>query len=432
MTAEIALLNRSAVALAADSAVTIGGGGEKSPKIFNTVNKLFTLSKYHPVGIMVYGGAQILGVPWETIIKTYRKQLGRQNFAHLEDYATHFLRFLERSRLFFPTAAQNKYFHGLVSAFYRRVNSNIQDAVKIHLERNGKIKPQEMRRIIQSEIKKFAGEFGKTKNLPKFSDTFANKLQQKFKAPIRQMQGKIFQALPLNSNDRAKLNKLAGWIFTRDKFGWQGVSGVVVAGFGRNDIYPRLKEFGVEGIIENKLRFQARRDVQIGGKTDAFIIPFAQSEVVRSFIDGMDASLKRLLNKFLDEVFANYPSVLLNNIPQLTTSAKLKASDKTKNISRKILNQFRSEFERFRQNTLVDPIVSTVSVLPKDELAAMAETLVSLTSFKRKYSFDAETVGGPVDVAILSKGDGFVWIKRKHYFKAELNPHFLTNYFKED
>ena len=44
---------------------------------------------------------------------------------------------------------------------------------------------------------------------------------------------------------------------------------------------------------------------------------------------------------------------------------------------------------------------------------------------------DAETVGGPIDVAVISKGDGFVWIKRKHYFKPELNPHFIKNYFRE-
>jgi len=27
-----------------------------------------------------------------------------------------------------------------------------------------------------------------------------------------------------------------------------------------------------------------------------------------------------------------------------------------------------------------------------------------------------ETVAGPIDVAIISKGDGLIWIKRKHYF----------------
>jgi len=71
-----------------------------------------------------------------------------------------------------------------------------------------------------------------------------------------------------------------------------------------------------------------------------------------------------------------------------------------------------------------------VEVLPKDELAAMAEALVHLTAFKRKMNVGMETVGGPIDVAVISKGDGFVWVKRKHYFPAELNQHFFTNYFR--
>ena len=44
---------------------------------------------------------------------------------------------------------------------------------------------------------------------------------------------------------------------------------------------------------------------------------------------------------------------------------------------------------------------------------------------------DAETVGGPIDVAVISKADGFIWIKRKHYFSKELNPHFVANYFRD-
>ncbi len=52
----------------------------------------------------------------------------------------------------------------------------------------------------------------------------------------------------------------------------------------------------------------------------------------------------------------------------------------------------------------------------------MAESLVNLTCFKRRVTLDAETVGGPVDVAVISKGDGFVWVKRKSYFDPGLNP----------
>ena len=46
-------------------------------------------------------------------------------------------------------------------------------------------------------------------------------------------------------------------------------------------------------------------------------------------------------------------------------------------------------------------------------------------------SFETATVGGPTDVAMITKGDGFIWIKRKHYFDAALNHHFFANYFKE-
>jgi hypothetical protein len=76
------------------------------------------------------------------------------------------------------------------------------------------------------------------------------------------------------------------------------------------------------------------------------------------------------------------------------------------------------------------PIMQMVSLLPKDELPHLAESLVALTSLKRHVSRDAETVGGPIDVCLISKGDGFIWIKRKHYFKLELNPQFTRNYMR--
>ncbi len=70
MTAEVAVINKSAVALAVDSARTITSlyrENRHPEKIFNTANKLFALSKYAPVGIMVYNASNLGGVPWETL-----------------------------------------------------------------------------------------------------------------------------------------------------------------------------------------------------------------------------------------------------------------------------------------------------------------------------------------------------------------------------
>jgi len=69
----------------------------------------------------------------------------------------------------------------------------------------------------------------------------------------------------------------------------------------------------------------------------------------------------------------------------------------------------------------------SVAILPKDELANMAESLVNITSFIRKVSMDVESVGGPIDVAVISKKDGFIWIKRKHYFDQKYNPHYYKD-----
>jgi hypothetical protein len=70
-------------------------------------------------------------------------------------------------------------------------------------------------------------------------------------------------------------------------------------------------------------------------------------------------------------------------------------------------------------------IDSMIEFMPKPELAKMAEALVSLTSIKKRVSRGMDTVGGPIDVALISQAEGFVWIKRKHYFPAELNPRYF-------
>ena len=78
------------------------------------------------------------------------------------------------------------------------------------------------------------------------------------------------------------------------------------------------------------------------------------------------------------------------------------------------------------QTNNVDPIINSVRLIPLSEMASLAENLVNITSLRRTYAIDGnqQTVGGPTDVAVLSKGDGFVWIKRKHYFNRELNPNY--------
>ena len=72
MTAEIAILNKATAVLAADSAMTLGG----IEKVYRG-DKLFPLSRSEPVGVMIYGNAEFMGVPWETLVKIYRRKVSR-------------------------------------------------------------------------------------------------------------------------------------------------------------------------------------------------------------------------------------------------------------------------------------------------------------------------------------------------------------------
>lgn len=98
MTAIVGILNKQGVALAADSAVTLGQG----EKILLSANKLFTLSKHWPVGIAIFGNAEFLGVPWEVIIKDYRAKRADAKHDTLELFALDFLAYLRNEHTMFP------------------------------------------------------------------------------------------------------------------------------------------------------------------------------------------------------------------------------------------------------------------------------------------------------------------------------------------
>lgn len=82
MTAEVAILNKTAVALAADSAMTLSESGKTYP-----ADKLFSLGPHHEIGVMIYNNAEFMGVPWETLVKMYRDELGTSPLGTTEAYA---------------------------------------------------------------------------------------------------------------------------------------------------------------------------------------------------------------------------------------------------------------------------------------------------------------------------------------------------------
>ena len=100
-------------------------------------------------------------------------------------------------------------------------------------------------------------------------------------------------------------------------------------------------------------------------------------------------------------------------------------------IKQKARIAFRDRVKSYIWEQHATPLRRVVSMLPVDELASLAETFVSIESLKERHTRPTETVSGPIDVAVMTKGDGFIWIKRKHYFDPKLNPRFVVRIQEE-
>jgi len=62
--------------------------------------------------------------------------------------------------------------------------------------------------------------------------------------------------------------------------------------------------------------------------------------------------------------------------------------------------------------------------MPIQDAIDLAEFLVHATIQFVRFAPGAPTVGGPIEIATITKHEGFRWVRRKHFFDARLNPPF--------
>ena len=194
MTAEVAILNREAVAMAADSAATFSDG--TSQKISSSANKIFALSKHHPIGIMIYGNALFMGVPWEVIIKVYRKYIVDTRFNTLYEYGQNFIEFLKGNLKLFPEKEQEKYATACIYAFFHRIKSEITDSINDEISKKEKIDESEIVKIVDDTISNDLEIWKKgTCNITN-PTKHREEIKTKYKDIIGKAESEVFEKLP--------------------------------------------------------------------------------------------------------------------------------------------------------------------------------------------------------------------------------------------
>jgi hypothetical protein len=408
VTAEIAILNRSAVVLAADSALTVG-----RDRVWKNSNKLFHLSHSTDIGVMVYGNGDFCGVPWEVVLKQFRKSVGVKKFDKLSDCVSDFRNYLDS---FSGYRSGDERITPLV------LTIGLRDELLEEMKSQkivGKVKNRKaLVKLLNSEIARLSSQEVVLPDLTlgNFTTCFGKDVIELFSETFSSM-------FKVTQSNRKLIVKAAFEAFRREHES-AVETGVVFAGFGEQEFFPCVVEITVDGRFADKARAWLKREHDINKGGQSCIMPFAQADMTFLFMEGLLPQFEGFIEKSLVGVLEKKSEEIINlYVPQANRVVERELQRKQDEAR---IDVFVKSFSEMRRKSFINPMLKVLNSLPKEEMAAMAEALVDITSLRRKVGSSVESVGGPIDVAILSKSDGFVWIKRKHYFDVALNPDFVA------
>lgn len=428
MTTEIAVLNRLGIALATDSAVTVGAGSQT--KVFDTADKLFELSPLHPVAIMINGSMDCVGVPWEIIIKDFREQLGRSERGTIAEWMGDFLSFIES----YPALNKNiarRHLEYMISEMASGIKKYTSDRLLQVLLSGRRRSDEDVTVIVRNSILTYLSEIqpeydrldvaGSLVSLP------PDAIAAEYGSTIDPILDDVFQPHTLSDEERAELRALVLKRMVAAELS-DFTTGLVVAGYGSNSTFPAVSTVLVDGLVLGTLKhWNVESQSVVEGAAPARVVSFAQTDVIERLLGGADPQFVEQTAEFIRKAIADVgarieevyrpPRMSQKRITDrerlLSSIADVVAGEYANDTAPELSKRFRTDFERM------------ISVMPKKELIDLAESLVGITAVERKASSDQGTVGGAIDVAMITKHEGFVWIKRKHYFEGHLNPRYF-------
>ncbi len=359
MSAVVAILNRQAVAIAADSAVTVNG------KIYNNALKIFTLSKYHPVGVMIYNSGSFLSTPWETIIKIYRAQLKSTSFSTVKQYKEDFIKYLHDKKFFVSDEEQKQYL--LSNLFYFLYNSIHEEVLK----QKGAVLPEGINQECDRLIALVNGNPIICEEFKDFTfENFNDFLGETFNQSIEYYYAQRGTDLEAATTDKLKI-LIHGLIIKQEQFTY--FTGLVFVGFGEDEIFPALSSMNVHFAIQSRLKHYDGNEVSISYNWGSSIQPFAQTAAMNTLLTGIAPTLGQTYTENFKQFLTKYNQRLFDIInpsnPEIAD--QIKAIDIDQQV-----RDFDDDVSQVQRTQYTGPLMGAVESLSKEDLSEMAESWV--------------------------------------------------------
>jgi hypothetical protein len=399
MTSQIVLFNGSGVAIASDSAQTSGGS------VVDTAEKIFPGPGSHQIAVIISGAAYFDAYPVSTLLAEWFGSLGTRRKSSARAYSDSFIEFLNCSSLFSD--------EGQLRHLYSCLNTVVDKIVRI-LDDADQYEHEELpvRMVLAAKT------FEDTLNmgfLDGASEVWCERLSSFLTTELvgtwcHDIWPKYFTvvspdgfevpAAPEDSEIEALRQTLIRYVSTSLWF--QQITHVAVVGYGENEIMPsffdrdiRAHFFGQTlGRIQNEQKFDSSASGRYVGYR-----PLAQSDAIDSFVRGFQMDF---LNAAREKI-----SVSLVTQSSSSESQSEELLDAVRSQSVEALNQ------AFFENDRLDSFLENISGLPVASLASVAQSLIQVQALSILLRGQLRTVGGPIDTAVISRADGFLWNQHK-------------------
>lgn len=401
MTAQVVILNKLAVTAASDSSVTLTTpDGRQRP--FPSAEKIYPLPPPHAVAVLHSGNTQLLDVPYVVLVGEWFRTLPATRMGRVQDYSDLFTSWISDQHKLFTQKSQDDHLAWMLRDYFLAIKTDLSERWKQEDVADKDSASLSAEGTIQEVLSERLRRLRQQPSIPGWESFDKGAYIASRMSVLDKARDWVFDGTPRTPAGDAMLTEVAAELL-RVQEPWNTDAELVFAGFGEDELFPAQQSITFQGILDNRLRTVADDYVSVGSD-GPFISPFAQTEAVDTFLRAYHRSYLGVAHRSLDSA--------LNDLRSRMNPGEISDADLDE-VTAAGHRSIDDDWERVCREEFVGPMIDTVGGLPPAEIARLAEALVGLQVLRQLTQAETETVGGPIDVALITREQGFRWLRHK-------------------
>ena len=166
------------------------------------------------------------------------------------------------------------------------------------------------------------------------------------------------------------------------------------------------------------MRHTEKAKEQVDTSSPGIIVTFAQDDVIKLFLHGISEEYIEMV-PYLFEKKVEYALELFNEnglLKKLSAKERKGLLKIAEEVDKTITEETQKNLREYSEKSFVNNVRQMLGILPTRELVQLAESMINITTLKRRITDTHEGVGGETDVAIITKEEGFEWVRIKKLY----------------